>query len=179
MNTAANNLENDHIYILRLTDVMKQLTSQEIPEIGHLKEVVDLIRNFADGMHHMKEENHLFPSMVSKGLPKEHGPVAVMLYEHEQGRQFVRGMVENIALYEQGNLSARDQIYKNMTGYAELLRNHIHKENNILFPMADNLFSQSENQNLLTEFDRIENPSEGVNHQVFIERIDRLAEIYL
>jgi len=88
-------------------------------------------------------------------------------------------MADNILLYKQGEHSARDKIYRNMLGYAELLKNHIHKENNILFRMADNLFSEAEQENLLSEFGKIENPGSGAGHQAFLKRIDHLAKLYL
>ncbi len=60
-----------------------------------------------------------------------------MLSEHIQGRNFVKGMAENIALYKEGDMPALEQVFINMTGYVNLLRTHISKENNILFRMAD------------------------------------------
>lgn len=179
MNTATFNLENDHIQILRLTDIMEIITTLGDPEVAHLQEVVDLIRNFADGMHHLKEENQLFPMMGKKGLSNEQGPVAVMLHEHEQGREYVRGMAEGIELYKQGDHSKLEVIFKNMIGYAELLRAHIYKENNILFRMADNLFTQDDQKSLLAEFDKIENPDQGDPHAKYVKRIEHLASIYL
>jgi hemerythrin-like domain-containing protein len=179
MYTATNNLENDHVQILRLTDIMEQITILDEPQLAHLEEVVDLIRNFADGMHHLKEENHLFPLLGEKGLPKEQGPVAVMLHEHEQGREYVRGMVESIKGFQAGDPAKKEVIYKNMLGYADLLRAHIHKENNILFRMADGLFTKDDQHHLLNEFSKIENPELGDKHQTYFARIERLAGIYL
>jgi hemerythrin-like domain-containing protein len=179
MNTATKNLENDHVQILRLTDIMEQITTLDDPQLAHLEEVVDLIRNFADGMHHLKEENHLFPLLGEKGMPNEQGPVAVMLHEHELGRQYVRGMVDGINGLKEGDPSGKAMIFKNMLGYAELLRAHIHKENNILFRMADDLFTDDDQQNLLSEFNKIENPVDGDKHGVFFIRIENLAAIYL
>ena len=78
--------------------------------------VVYLIRNYADGFHHAKEEKILFPALEVKGFSPHQGPVAVMLSEHIQGRNFVKGMAENIALYKKGNLPALEQVFINMTG---------------------------------------------------------------
>ena len=50
------------------------------------------IKNFADGCHHRKEEGVLFVAMQESGIPREGGPVGVMLAEHEQGRAFTREM---------------------------------------------------------------------------------------
>lgn len=159
MRTATENLENDHVNILRLIDVMERMIALKSSNIGHFEEVVGIIRNYADGFHHAKEENLLFPLMVTRGFSSEHGPVAVMLYEHVQGRDFVKGMAEGIAMLRHGNNNALPLIYKNMLGYINLLRDHIEKENNILFRMADQALSENDQQELLKEFAKIEEGS--------------------
>jgi hemerythrin-like domain-containing protein len=65
MNSATKNLENDHVYILRLIDVMEKVTNINRPDIPDLETIVNLIKNYADGSHHAKEENLLFPGTNS------------------------------------------------------------------------------------------------------------------
>jgi hemerythrin-like domain-containing protein len=179
MKTATMNLENDHIYVMKLTDVMKEVTRSGKPDINHIESVIDIIRNFADGIHHAKEENLLFPALGKKGFSARQGPVAVMLQEHVEGRNFVKGMAENLELFKKGNKTAIEQLYKNMLGYAELLDSHITKENNILFRMADNVLSDAEQKNLLKEFESIEqNRASGTRVTDYIDRINALALIY-
>lgn len=179
MNTATKNLENDHIHVLKLTDVMVAFTHSDNPDPDNAGTIIDIIRNFADGLHHAKEENFFFPALCLKGFSTEQGPVAVMLHEHVLGRNFVKGIAENLELYKKGNKSAIAGINQNMLGYAELLRNHIGKENNILFRMADNVFSEAEHQQLLSEFSKIENDrSAGNSAADYIEIIQRLASFY-
>lgn len=180
MNTSTKNLENDHVHILRLIDVMEQMVKSGHADATHLEEVVSLIRNFADGLHHAKEENLLFPLMASKGFSMQHGPIAVMLMDHEQGRSFVKQMDENIQLYKNGDLSSLNLVFQNMAGYATLLQSHISKENNILFRMADNAFTD-ENQNILLEkFAAIDSGAvNGIPAQDYVQRIEFLANIYL
>ena len=179
MNTAAKNLEDDHVYILKLIDVMNRIIGSETPDIGDLEGIVDIIRNFADGLHHAKEENQYFPYLGKRGFSLTAGPVAVMLHEHELGRNYVKEIAENIPLYKKGNQAALGNIYRNMAGYAELLQNHISKENNILFRMADNALSDTDQQELLRLFDEVEkNHSSGHASQEYIERINKLAAFY-
>lgn len=175
MKTATSNLEEDHVYILRLIDVMEQISKEPDPDIMHLETIVDLIRNFADGLHHAKEENLLFPKMVEKGFSFQQGPIAVMMNDHVQGRIYVKGMAENISRYKSGDIDSLKNIYLNMRGYMELLRAHIAKENNILFRMADKAFSNEEQQNLLAQFSDIEE----TNSNDFISQINELSRIYL
>jgi hemerythrin-like domain-containing protein len=179
MNTATKNLKDDHIWVLKLTDVMNAITRTEIPEIGHIESVIDIIRNFADGLHHAKEENLLFPALEKKGFSPQQGPVGVMLNEHIQGRKYVKGIADNLEQYKKGDKSAIAPIYMNMSGYAVLLDNHITKENNILFRMADNVLSDSEQKKLLAEFENVEqNRPEGTRVGDYTDRISKLAVLY-
>lgn len=180
MNTATQNLENDHVHILRLTDIMLEMVEQKCTETDHFELVVNLIRNFADGLHHAKEEELLFPLLGEKGFSPEQGPVAVMLMEHVQGRNFVKGVSDGIAGLKKGNSGAIQQVYENLSGYAILLQNHISKENNILFRMADQMFSADEQQILIDQFAVVESEADPeFNAENSIAKIDLLASIYM
>ena len=180
MNTATQSLEDDHIHILRLTDIMLAMVEQKCTETDHFELVVNLIRNFADGLHHVKEEELLFPLLGEKGFSPEHGPVAVMLMEHVQGRNFVKGISEGIAELKKGDNGAIQQIYENLSGYAILLQNHISKENNILFRMADQMFSADEQQTLIEQFAVVESEADPeFNAENSIVKINFLAGIYM
>ena len=179
MNHATKNLEDDHLFILRLIDVMKTMTTHPLPDIAHLEEAVDLIKNYADGLHHAKEENLLFPLMAERGYSLNQGPVAVMLHEHTAGREYVKGISENIQLLKEGDLSAVNMIYANIHGYSELLQNHIYKENNMLFRMADNALSDSDQLEMFQLFDELENQGNTKPKKSdFIERIVNLEQVY-
>jgi hemerythrin-like domain-containing protein len=179
MNTATKNLEDDHVHILQLIDVMGRVIGSEKPDIANLESIVDIIRNFADGLHHAKEENQFFPFLSKRGFSLSQGPVAVMLHEHELGRAYVKGMAENISLYKGGNTAALGKIYSNMAGYADLLQNHIGKENNILFRMADRALSEADHEELLKQFEEAEKThSSGSSSDEYIKKIQQLATVY-
>jgi hemerythrin-like domain-containing protein len=179
MKTATEDLENDHVHILRLIDVMEHMTGLDSPEVSHLELIISLIREFADGLHHAKEENILFPYLEGKGFSSRQGPVAVMLHEHIVGRAYVKGMADNVILYKSGDSAALKQVYNNMSGYAELLRNHISKENNILFKMADRVLSNDDQERLLSHFSAAaENLNNPANPQEYINKIEELATYY-
>jgi hemerythrin-like domain-containing protein len=179
MNTATKNLEDDHVHILRLIDVMEYIVEHQGSDIAHIETIVEIIRNFADGLHHAKEENLFFPFLATKGFSSQQGPVAVMLHEHVLGRNFVKSIAVNIELFKKGDRTALGEIHKNMQGYSDLLRNHIGKENNILFRMADNVLSEADHHQLLYRFEEAEKEytsSPGLNEYILI--IDELASYY-
>jgi len=179
MSTSTRNLEDDHVHILKLIEVMEQISYSDDPGIDHLESIVDIVRNYADGIHHAKEENLFFPFLSERGFSSDHGPVAVMLNEHVQGRNFVKGISDNITLFKRGDKSVLDEIRRNINGYVELLRNHIGKENNILFRMADKVLSEADHIYLLEKFEEAERKHSLIaTPQDYIDRIQRLALQY-
>jgi len=179
MNTATQNLENDHVHILLLTDVMQKMAKSGASNINHFKSVVNIIRNYADGLHHKKEEDLLFPLFEQRTSDGHCAPVGVMLMEHEQGREYVKGMLESIEEYEGGNESALQHIHHNMLGYADLLQNHISKENNVLFRMADDALTEDDQNLLVSKFNTVESTApDGGKIEDFIAAIDELAKAY-
>lgn len=119
-------------------------------------DAVDFIRGFADGSHHRKEENVLFKALVRHGFSDRQGPVAVMLHEHELGRTFTRTMADAAQRLQQGDETERARLAEAALSYVGLLRQHIRKENQVLFAMADRALPADEQARIEQEFDRIE-----------------------
>jgi hemerythrin-like domain-containing protein len=131
-------------------------------------------KNFTDGCHHKKEEGVLFKAMNAAGVQVEGGPIGVMLAEHEKGRLFTQEMRDAAEKWEKGDLSAVWAVTQNALGYVQLLRQHIYKENNILFPMADQVIPADQQEKLVEGFERVEleETGEGVH-----EKYEALAEV--
>jgi hemerythrin-like domain-containing protein len=142
------------------------------PNAEAIAEMVDFFRNFVDRCHHAKEERHLFPALNAKGFSAEWGPVAVMLHEHEQGRAAVQAIAAALGPARTGDRGAAAALSAALLGYVELLRNHIFKEDNVLFPMADRALPPEEQSQLAALFDKVETEEigEGVH-----ERYHQLA----
>jgi hemerythrin-like domain-containing protein len=104
---------------------------------------VDFIRTYADRFHHAKEEDVLFAALIHNGMPKDHSPVAAMLMEHDQGREFVRAMEAAVMEAHSGSADACGAIAANALGYAALLRDHIGKEDEILYPLAERVLPEA------------------------------------
>jgi len=141
--TATALLREEHQRILRVADVLETLLqladSGETPDYDGLASCVAFIRLFADAVHHGKEEDLLFPQLEARGVPRHAGPIAVMLQEHEIGRAFARKMSESLPGMREGDDDAWRAFRTAGYGFIELIRNHILKEDNVLFNMADQL----------------------------------------
>lgn len=142
---------------------------------GFFVDAAGFIKGFADGCHHLKEEGVLFERMVAAGLPREVGPVAVMLSEHEQGRTFTRGMQSAAERLAAGDTAAAHEVVANARGYAALLRQHIQKEDGILFPMADQMIPVAQHASVLEGFEQVEHEETGEGvHEKFLALAEAL-----
>ena len=136
--------------------VCDKIESGESVNPDHLHQIVEFIREFADRCHHGKEEAMLFVAMEEAGIPRQGGPIGVMVSEHETGREFVREMDKAAEAYRGGDEGAAMRFARNARDYIALLSQHIHKENLILFPLADARIAAERQATLQADFDRFE-----------------------
>ncbi|MEM0457328.1 MAG: hemerythrin domain-containing protein [Nitrososphaerota archaeon] len=142
-----------------------------------IEEITDFMEKFADKCHHGKEENVLFEWMERMGVPKEGGPIGVMLYEHELGRSYRKAIVEALPSYKEGSLEAAKVIAENVQAYATMLSQHIMKEDNILFKIADELIAEKDDETYLMEnFEKVERKIMGKGeHERLLKLADKIA----
>jgi hemerythrin-like domain-containing protein len=134
------------------------------------------IKVFADGCHHQKEEGILFPAMIENGLSKDTGPIAVMLAEHEEGRRLTQKMRQALERLQATDAS-RNELVQNALSYVKLLRQHIYKEDNILFPMADKVIPIDQQQQILDAFMLVERDETGESvHEKYLGLAERLEQ---
>lgn len=173
----------EHTVIERVLNTLETAT-QSLKAGGSVRSdffigVTDFVKGFADGCHHKKEEDVLFNAMVAHGVPVEGGPIGAMLAEHEQGRIYTRAMREAAQRLANGDETARGDIIHNAQGYIGLLRQHIAKENGVLFPMADQIIPQAKHAEVLAGFEHVEHEETGPGvHEKYLalaEELERQA----
>ena len=167
-------LKAEHEVILNVLDCLEKLAAARELDIASAWEILDFLAAFADRCHHGKEEECLFPKLVERGLPREVGPLAVMLGEHDQGRAAVRSMRAALDALEHGDLAATARFAAHARAYVELLRDHIAKENGVLFPMADGMLGPADQSDVLAKFGQVEAHDMGSGTH---ERYLALAEV--
>lgn len=177
-------LMEEHLAIKAMLAIMEniadRLDSGEQIDPEKLKQIPEFIHVYADSCHHAKEEGLLFKELEAAGMPAEGGPLTVMLQEHEMGRVFVVRLADAIDRFKRGDAGAGAEVAENMRNYIGLLGLHMDKEDQILYPLADERLSP-EAQNRLTEgFDRIEEEVIGSGrHEEFQSMIQEYQNTYL
>jgi hemerythrin-like domain-containing protein len=179
MTKASEELIKEHNAVLIALDILDKINHQiqqgSAADLRDIEDMLEFLKIFVDKCHHGKEEGILFPAMVQLGMQRHNGPIAVMLSEHQQGREYIQQMQESI---KDGTVN-NDTFIEATTSYIILLRNHIAKENNILFPISDEMLSESMQVNILNDFEDIEENVVGEGkHEEFHQMLHKLKAKY-
>lgn len=158
-------LGHEHKVIMLVLDAAEK-EANSIQQSGKIHadvvtKILEVLRNFADKCHYGKEEKHLFITMQKRGMPADSGPIAVMLLEHAEGRKYIKTIADALPGAQAGDTKAVATLRDGLVGYVALLRAHITKENNILFPMADQMFTEDDQKDLIKAFEQIEREEMG------------------
>lgn len=173
-------LKNEHRVIeqaLRCLDGVadKWNLKSELATISARK-ALDFLRHFADGSHHHKEEQLLFPKLESRGVANEGGPIGLLMSEHVTGRLLVQHMENAIKSYEHGNHDAGYYFVEASRRYIPLLKRHIAKEDNCLFEMANEVLLDQDQEELLAAFNQMEERVSQIGKHVFyLHLVDELS----
>ncbi|WP_020677665.1 hemerythrin domain-containing protein [Geopsychrobacter electrodiphilus] len=174
-------LKDEHQLILRMIALVEQNTA--LVESGKFRnwqfylDAVDFIRNYADHFHHAKEEDVLFVELVGNGMPAKSSPIEAMLMEHDQGRARVKGMEEAARKMLEGQSGQAPALIEHARGYAELLRGHIDKEDNILYPLAERILPAEVRARMLDAYTEAasKSPQLEKRYRTMVEEYERQA----
>jgi hemerythrin-like domain-containing protein len=137
----------EHRLILRMIALLEknapQTAAGEYTNWQFYLDGIDFIRQYADRFHHAKEEDVLFKALIDNGMPKDNSPVAAMLMEHDLGRSYVSAMETAVLAAQTGRDDTCQAIADNAQAYAALLRDHISKEDDILYPLAERVLPET------------------------------------
>ncbi len=167
----------EHKLILRMIALVEKNTA--LLEQGKFRnwqfylDAVDFIRNYADRFHHAKEEDVLFAELIKNGMPEKQSPIEAMHMEHDQGRAHVRAMEEAAQKALEGETGQTAIIAEHARGYAALLRGHIEKEDDILYPLAERILPEDVRSRMLAAYDQAEAKTQGLE-----EKYRKLVEDY-
>ena len=140
-------LVNEHKLILRMVALLernaRRTAAGSYSNWQFYLDGVDFIRNYADRFHHAKEEDVLFEALANNGMRMESSPITAMMMEHDQGRGHVLAMETAVQEIAAGRAVNLGMLTANALAYAELMREHILKEDEVLYPLAERVMSDS------------------------------------
>lgn len=125
---------------------------------------LDLIRSYADRLHHGKEEDILF-----KYFDDSEKIFQVIYEDHRIARNHVKEMHTAIEKVDMVSL------HHHLNAYRDLLAEHIEKEDEILFPWLDRKLSATQIAELASKFDEKDSKIdvEPEQYRAFVDRLEK------
>lgn len=130
----------------RLADAERLLRQEGLGAPGLGRELVDIrgVLQAEIDSHFREEEWALFP-VLGRHIGVEEGPIAAMMDDHALFRRLQLELDTGLAALESDQPGAWTQVVSAASeAIIDLLPRHIQKEEGILFPMADDLLTDSE-----------------------------------
>ena len=160
MNDFIHELRHDHRVIQQvvagMSAVAELLDSGKQVDPSVLSDLVQFLRVFADQCHHEKEEQHLFPLLATKGNVSTRHELESLEREHRSAKQLVGQLAKVAAVYVHNPAAVRYRVIDLLQQLVELYPAHIWKEDFLLFPLAQQNLSQTEQQDLKDKFEAVE-----------------------
>ncbi len=180
--TATQTLEAEHrlieTVVKALGEVADRIARGGQADVVRLARAAEFLRVYADQLHHGKEEALFFPMLVKRGVPPQGCPIGGLNHEHEKGRALVRALAEQAPAYAQGKPGAKEGLLETLLGLLDLYRNHIWKEDAMVFPMAEKILTAADQQELsagFAEVDKAVGPQAIARLEQFAKSLTRAA----
>lgn len=160
MNDFIHELRHDHRVIQQvvagMSAVAELLDSGKQVDPSVLSDLVQFLRIFADQCHHEKEEQHLFPLLATKANVSTRRELESLERDHRSAKQMVGQLAKVAAVYVHNPAAVRYRVIDLLQQLVELYPAHIWKEDFLLFPLAQQNLSETEQQDLKDKFEDVE-----------------------
>ena len=138
----------EHRLIEQVLDCL-EILSHAARDTGRLdivaaEDTLDALWTLADRFHHAREEALLYALAERRGLPRAAGPVAAALEDHAELHRALESMQDSVTAARMAAPRAAGAFHRVAEAAIALLRAHILKEDNVLFPLAESLFSDAD-----------------------------------
>jgi hemerythrin-like domain-containing protein len=153
-------LTHEHAQILQgincLETARAALEKNQHPPVDFFETAILFFTEYADRLHHYKEEYLLFSSLASKKGGSLDLEIGSLRYQHELNRGCIKKIKESLNGYETNTEIAVTTLLKNIAAYISILKRHIYREDQLFFPMAESELSENEKRRLKEQFDEEE-----------------------
>ena len=152
-------LKEEHLVVERVLELFERAAGrvhngQYVPA-GFERWAVEFAWHFADHCHHAREETALFPALDVRGISSDGGPPGVMLAEHKRVRTYLQRMHDAMDRQDHVGFALL------AAEYADLLRQHIASENQVLSQFAETCLSEVDDAELVERFHCVDHEQGG------------------
>ena len=148
-------LRNEHGLIRQFVDTLTlaavKLEEGKRPPKQFFEQAANFARQ-ADRYHHFKEEHLLFTRLAAKKSGEIDAEIEVLRKQHDRSRNYWSEIGAALDGYARGEPIPTSTILESLAAYAALLRQHMHVEDHVFFPLVEKELSPTELDSVLQEF---------------------------
>jgi hemerythrin-like domain-containing protein len=167
----------EHRLILRAVYVLEAMAdrakNRQMPAEIDVDRLLLFFRRFADAHHQAKEECVLFPALRRKPDTPAEGALHRMMFEHEQERSLIEGLEDALRTRKDSDFSYYGR------RLADILGNHIYKEDRILFALVERSITTDDDAVLADEMAAFDRDLQSGSHEEMHRLVTDLERKYL
>jgi hemerythrin-like domain-containing protein len=161
-------------YLDNLTVAQDLLIARETVPPSVIDKTVRFAKEFMNKTHHFKEEYVLFLKLAEKKGGELDPQIVSLRDQHERSRGLVAKIKETLKAYEKGDEVAFSTLAENMGYYVSLEKSHLHRENHVFYPMAEEVFSADEMADFDSEFAKIDEKQGKGTYNKGVEMVEAI-----
>jgi hemerythrin-like domain-containing protein len=131
---------------------------------------------FSERVHHPREDQHLFGALRRRG-PAAQQLIAELEKEHELGEARLRRLAQSLNRYETGGEKEFPAFDAAVRTFLERYEEHMRKEEERLFPLAEKLLTASDWARIDRAFEENRDPLAGADTGDFEKLFQRIVEL--
>jgi len=161
-----------------MSKISKSIKTQNVFYTIDVEKIVDFLFVYIDQCHRLKEEKFFYPAFTSSNLPVDYDP-AELINEHILGNIYLKEIISCVENCKMGSTFSCDKIADCMINYVKLIQNHMQKEENVYFAIAEKVLSKEMQNEISEQFKKIDEEFFGHGvHKRFDEYFNDLKVKY-
>jgi hemerythrin-like domain-containing protein len=172
--TPTQNLIQEHRIINELLGYMNKIAekikSRQVFYTSDIEEIAYFLTNFIEKSHHEKEDI-FYPELYSADIQIDKETISLMLYEHVLTHSYLKEINNCLVNCKLGNSFSDQLLADSMLKYVSLNSDHMHREIEIIFPVANKTFSEKKQNEILSKFVEIDDKIKSHEFQQHYLRI--------
>lgn len=173
-------LVTEHRLIERMVKLLSSELEREkttrVADTIFLRDAVDFFKNYADKLHHGKEEDILFLELGKKSMDGEHRKMMERLIaEHKIARENVGGLLQAAEKHEKGDGKAIDDAISHIERLVALYPPHIENEDRRFFVPVMRYFTKDEQERLLSECYAFDAKMNSTPYSRMVEKYEKMV----
>jgi len=161
-----------------MSNISNSIKNKKVFYTNDVEKIVDFLFVYVDKYHRNKEETVFYPALLLSKYPTE--SIGLMINEHKLAKgclDEIECCVENFKL---GSTFSGEMIADCMANYVQLIYDHIQKEENDYFPLANKTLSEDAQTEISKQFKLINDEFVGLDiHTRYDELLKSLESKYL